>query len=556
MIDEELNVPKGSDETFLKKVLTKHDKHPNFAKPKPKDFNANQCFIVIHYAGAVPYNVTAFLEKNRDALNDDIVEVVNSSKCPLIPTLLSYGVAEEKDSKGGAKKKQPTLGFQFKDSLAGLMTSLYKCEPHFVRCMKSNHQKKGNIFEADMMLAQLRYAGLLEVCRIRKIGFPVRKKFDEFVFRYRSLDLLAASKGHKELCDALSKKKILEDRQWAIGYTKVFMRNLQQTKLEAAREGALKDVVTKMTKIAKGFIMRRRYQKYKGIISGLKKAVKARTEEALDAALTDVPELPYGGNHLTIVKDAKALKDRLEEERRVTGLCTDAIKARDLNELRNACKAAEEMVPPFTSDTVKQAKELLDLMERERKAVKKLKSAAEARDLDQLTEAIDAATPFGSFVTDTDAYKSAVTLKARIEEENAARKAVKKAMKAKDLDALTTALSKMSEMGMDGDDVYKEGQELKEALEEQKKALAALKVAMEERVLEPLQAALKKAKKVGVETDHAEYVAGKDLEARLVEEKETEDELLAAAAARDAARIEKALKKWVVVLCCAVLLGC
>lgn len=43
-----------------------------------------------------------------------------------------------------------------------------KCEPHFVRCMKSNHQKKGNIFESDMMLAQLRYAGLLEVCRIRK----------------------------------------------------------------------------------------------------------------------------------------------------------------------------------------------------------------------------------------------------------------------------------------------------------------------------------------------------------------------------------------------------
>jgi hypothetical protein len=102
--------------------------------------------------------------------------------------------------------------------------------------------KKGGVFESDMMLAQLRYAGLLEVCRIRKIGFPVRKVFSEFIFRYRCLDLLAAKAGHKELCAAMEKLKILEPRQWAIGHTKVFMRNLQQTKCEAAREGALMGV--------------------------------------------------------------------------------------------------------------------------------------------------------------------------------------------------------------------------------------------------------------------------------------------------------------------------
>jgi len=540
MIDEELNVPKGSDETFLKKVLAKHGKHPNFAAPKPKDFNAHLVFIVVHYAGAVPYNVTSFLEKNRDALNDDIVECVNSSKCPLIGKLLR--VEGEEDS-GKAKKKQPTLGFQFKESLAGLMTALYKCEPHFVRCMKSNHQKKGNIFEADMMLAQLRYAGLLEVCRIRKIGFPVRRKFDDFIFRYRCLDLIAAKKGHKELCASMEAKKILEPRQWAIGYTKVFMRNLQQSKCEAARENALLGVVTKMTKIARGFICRRRFRRYKNIISGLKKAIKARTEEALEQALTDVPELPYGGNHLKVVRDARALKERLEEERRVTGLCTDAIKARDLNELRNACKSADEMSPPFDSPVVKEAKELLDLMERERKAVKNLKSAIEARDLDKLTEAIDNGTPFGKYVTETDSYKQAVSLKARIEEENAARKALKKAMKAKDLEALYPTLAKMSEMGLDGEDIYKEAVELKDNLEEQRKALGKLKDAITERVLEPLQSALKKAKKVGVSTEDETYVKGKELEAVLIEEKETEDELFAAAKARDAARIEKALKK-------------
>jgi myosin heavy subunit len=70
MVDEEISVPKGSDEGLVKKIIIKHEKHPNFAKPKPTDLNSKMVFIVIHYAGAVPYNVTNFLEKDRDALQE------------------------------------------------------------------------------------------------------------------------------------------------------------------------------------------------------------------------------------------------------------------------------------------------------------------------------------------------------------------------------------------------------------------------------------------------------------------------------------------------------
>ncbi len=542
MIDEELSVPKGDDLTFLKKVLAKHAKHPNFAAPKPKDLNSNLVFCIFHYAGLVPYNVTSFLEKNKDALNEDITDAINSSKCPLVSKLLRLDGEAEVDL-GKAKKKQPTLGFQFKESLQGLMASLYKCEPHFVRCMKSNHQKKGGIFESDMMLAQLRYAGLLEVCRIRKIGFPVRRTFDDFIFRYRCLDLLAAREGHKALCDAMQKAKVLEPRQWAIGFTKVFMRNLQQTKCESARETALMGVVTKMTKIAKGFIAKTKYKKMKKIVKAVKKALKTRTEEALEAALVDVNELPYGGQHLSYVRDAKAMLERLAEERRVTTLCTDAVKERDLNALRTAVKAADEMAPPFEAPCVAEARALLDLMERERKAVSKLKKAVEARDLDLLTAAIDEGTPFGAFVTDKDAYKQAVSLKARIEEENAARKALKKAMKGKVLEQIYPALEKMSAMGLDSEELYKEAVALKDNLEEQAKAVANLVAAIAERQLDKLTSALKKAKKVGVEAEQADVVAGEALKATLIDEKETEEELQAAAAARDDARITKALKR-------------
>jgi len=369
-IDEEINVPKGSDAGLLAKILAKHagkfngpkDDPANaiFLAPKPKDLNANLVFIVVHYAGPVPYNVTNFLEKNRDALSEDIQKCVRASKDlviggkranPAVPDgLLDYGMEKEMTAEPGKGSKKKTLGFQFKESLGGLMDALNKCEPHFVRCMKSNHKKRGGLFESDMMLAQLRYAGLLEVCRIRKIGFPVRREFKDFLFRYKCIDVLEAKKGHLALCLSCQKKGVLQDKQWCVGNTKVFMRNAQQTRMETARESALYGVVRLMQKMARGFIVRRRAKRWKVILANLKAAVKARVEEQLDTALTDVPELPYGGGHLELVKKARALKERLEQERRVSALCAEGIKNRNLSELRAACKAADELV--FTSPFV------------------------------------------------------------------------------------------------------------------------------------------------------------------------------------------------------------
>ena len=42
--------------------------------------------------------------------------------------------------------------------------------------MKPNADKVGDKFTSEMMPTQLRYSGLLEVCRIRKLGYPVRRE--------------------------------------------------------------------------------------------------------------------------------------------------------------------------------------------------------------------------------------------------------------------------------------------------------------------------------------------------------------------------------------------
>lgn len=55
MLDEECMVPKGSDLTFVQKMIDQHlGKHPNFQKAKPpKGKQADAHFAVVHYAGTV-----------------------------------------------------------------------------------------------------------------------------------------------------------------------------------------------------------------------------------------------------------------------------------------------------------------------------------------------------------------------------------------------------------------------------------------------------------------------------------------------------------------------
>ncbi len=272
LLDDEISVPKCSDLTFLQKIKKQHAANKFFPKTNPK-FN-HECFDIFHYAGQVLYNVNSFLEKNKDRLQDDLAGVMMNAGEDLVKKLFKKAESEDgaapenpKAARNSSPKKKEsrTLASLFKKQLTGLMTTINSTYPHFIRCMKPNSLKKGGIYQAEMMMCQLRYSGLLEVCRIRQYGYPSRKPFKDFTYRYKCF--APKVKSHDELLELLKSKGILKAGEYAVGKTKVFMKSAQNVQLEIAREDALKVFVSLMQKTARGYIFRKKYRNWAKVLS-------------------------------------------------------------------------------------------------------------------------------------------------------------------------------------------------------------------------------------------------------------------------------------------------
>ena len=86
ILEEECMFPKASDQTFLGKLFENHmGKSKNFGKPKPnKSAKFEAHFELYHYAGTVGYNITGWLDKNKDPVNETVVGCLGASKEPLV----------------------------------------------------------------------------------------------------------------------------------------------------------------------------------------------------------------------------------------------------------------------------------------------------------------------------------------------------------------------------------------------------------------------------------------------------------------------------------------
>ncbi|CAL8334609.1 unnamed protein product [Boreogadus saida] len=235
LIDEESKFPKGTDNTMLNKLNSQHRLNTYYIPPK----NTYETqFGVQHFAGVVYYETKGFLEKNRDTLYGDIIQLVHSSKNKFIKQIFQADVAMGAET----RKRSPTLSSQFKRSLELLMRTLGVCQPFFVRCIKPNEYKK------PMMM---------ETIRIRRAGYPIRYTFVEFVDRYRVL-MPGVKPAYKQedlrgTCQRIAEAVLGRDDDWQMGKTKIFLKDHHDMLLEIERDKAITDKVILIQKVVRGF---------------------------------------------------------------------------------------------------------------------------------------------------------------------------------------------------------------------------------------------------------------------------------------------------------------
>ncbi|XP_074157821.1 unconventional myosin-VIIb [Sminthopsis crassicaudata] len=275
LMDEESKFPKGTDATMLQKLNHVHSNSKIYVAPK----NMHEMkFGIAHFAGLVHYQAEGFLEKNRDVLSTDIIQLVHSSQSKFLKHIfqlesshikLGHGtirLASSSDSLSkniDATKRPSTLASQFKQSLDQLMKILNNCQPYFIRCIKPNEFKKPMLFDRELCIQQLRYSGMMETVKIRKSGYPIRFTFEDFFQRYK---ILLPVPARVELQDKprqgtlrISETWLGKNEDWKMGKTKVFLKDHQDTLLEMQRSQELYKNAVIIQKAIRGYKYRKEF---------------------------------------------------------------------------------------------------------------------------------------------------------------------------------------------------------------------------------------------------------------------------------------------------------
>ena len=135
-------------------------------------------FTIRHYAGDVTYRVGKLGEMNKDSLKPDLVNLLKTSKQALLSkSLYQNYVVDDKQSSA-------TSATRIRVQCQSLVDTLMLCSPHYVRCVKSNEDKKPLTVDTARCLHQAKYLGLQENIKVRRAGFAYRCEYNRFLDRF------------------------------------------------------------------------------------------------------------------------------------------------------------------------------------------------------------------------------------------------------------------------------------------------------------------------------------------------------------------------------------
>merc|ERR1719315_1018331 len=267
IFEEESLFPKATDKTFAEKLMTNMlGKWTQFAKPNPRP-DPDVHFAVIHYAATVSYNLTGWLEKNKDPLNDTIVEMIkNGGNALMIQCFADHPGQPAETPKDQERKKGKggkTVSSFYKGQLDDLMITLYKTEPHFIRCVVPNTHKQPGDVEPGLVMHQYQCNGVLAGIAICRKGFPNKMLYPEFKARYNILSAkaVAKAKSDKSAAGAVLDAIKLDKEKFRLGHTKVFFRAGILGYMEEVREDKIGSVLSWLQAGARGKSSRMQFKK-------------------------------------------------------------------------------------------------------------------------------------------------------------------------------------------------------------------------------------------------------------------------------------------------------
>ncbi|XP_070810516.1 unconventional myosin-VI isoform X1 [Pituophis catenifer annectens] len=232
ILDEENRLPQPSDQHFASVVHQKQKQHFRLSIPRKsklavhRNIRDDEGFIVRHFAGAVCYETTQFVEKNNDALHMSLESLICESKDKFIRLLFESNTNNNKDTKQKAGKLSfISVGNKFKTQLNLLLEKLRSTGSSFIRCIKPNLKMTSHQFEGAQILSQLQCSGMVSVLDLMQGGFPSRASFHELYNMYKKYMPAKLTRLDPRLfCKALFKALGLNEQDYKFGLTKVFFR--------------------------------------------------------------------------------------------------------------------------------------------------------------------------------------------------------------------------------------------------------------------------------------------------------------------------------------------
>lgn len=286
ILDDECRFPKGTDQTYVEKQHKALAVHPFYVLPP--ETKMKEQFGIAHYAGKVMYDVVNFLDKNKDVQQYQMFDLLDTSSDPLAREITKYRdlttfMAQRRGSIAARKEggPKPTVGGAFKDQLSALVDTLAGTQPWYVRCIKPNANKRSNDYNDPMVVDQLRYSGMLDIIRIRKLGYPVKMRGDVFAVRFKCLAGRGATfnlAAPLEFCRQICVAQKIPDKEWAIGKTKVFFKQKAFDPLEERRRTVLTKCAIVCQRIWRGYHARKLFKRKKAAVVVLQRRVRGHMQ--------------------------------------------------------------------------------------------------------------------------------------------------------------------------------------------------------------------------------------------------------------------------------------